>query len=101
MRFDCHSANGIQSILEQMRVDNDVDLNAQIENFYQSQNNDQKEFLLHFDPTDHQAVFQAIQMQVNQRQRERERTVFNKTNSNILFMFAVVRLMFNVVSAEF
>ncbi|CAF5144271.1 unnamed protein product, partial [Rotaria sp. Silwood1] len=58
------NTNGIISILEQARNDNDVDLNFQIDSFFEDQKHDEEEFLGHFDINDNQAVYQAIQLQV-------------------------------------
>lgn len=57
-------ANGLLSTLDQARNDDDADLNFQIENFYEDQKRDEEEFLGNFDQNDHQAVYQAIQLQV-------------------------------------
>jgi hypothetical protein len=57
-------ANGLLSTLEQARTDGDHDLNFQIDIFFEDQKRDEEEFLGHFDPSDNQAVFQAIQLQV-------------------------------------
>ena len=57
-------ANGLLSTLDQARNDDDADLNFQIENFYEDQKRDEEEFLGNFDQSDHQAVYQAIQLQV-------------------------------------
>ena len=50
--------------MEQARFDNDNDLNLQIDVFFEDQKHDEEEFLVHFDPSDNQAVCQAIQLQV-------------------------------------
>jgi hypothetical protein len=57
-------ANGILLTLEQARTDGDDDLNIQIDVFFESQKRDEDEFLGNFDPSDNQAVCQAIQLQV-------------------------------------
>ncbi len=57
-------ANGLLSTLEQARIDGDHDLNFQIDVFFEDQKHDEEEFLGHFDPSDNQAVCQAIQLQV-------------------------------------
>ena len=57
-------ANGLLSTLEQARIDADNDLNLQIDIFFENQKRDEADFLGHFDPSDNQAVCQAIQLQV-------------------------------------
>jgi len=57
-------ANGLLSTLEQARIDGDNDLNLQIDIFFEEKKRDEEEFLGHFDPSDNQAVCQAIQLQV-------------------------------------
>jgi hypothetical protein len=57
-------ANGLSSTLEQARNDGDNDLNFQIDIFFEDQKRDEDDFLGHFDPSDNQAVCQAIQLQV-------------------------------------
>ena len=49
---------------KEARIDGDNDLNFQIETFLEEQKRDEEEFLGHFDPSDNQAVCQAIQLQV-------------------------------------
>ncbi|CAF0948549.1 unnamed protein product [Rotaria sp. Silwood1] len=63
-------SNGIISILEQARNDNNVDLNFQIDSFFEDQKHDEEEFLGHFDINDNQAVYQAIQLQVSPNSNE-------------------------------
>ncbi|CAF2466390.1 unnamed protein product [Rotaria sp. Silwood2] len=57
-------SNDIISILEQARNDDDVDLNFQIDRFFEDQKDDEEEFFGHFDSNDVQAVYQAIQLQL-------------------------------------
>ncbi len=70
-------ANGLLLTLEQARIDNDNDLNFQIDIFFEEKKRDEEEFLGHFDPSDNQAVCQAIQLHV----------CFKKIN--IYFFFSV------------
>ncbi|CAF0934322.1 unnamed protein product [Rotaria sordida] len=57
-------SNGIISILEQAQNDNNIDLNFQIDIFFEDQKHDEEEFLGNFDSNDSQAVYQAIQLQL-------------------------------------
>lgn len=57
-------ANGILSTLEQARADGDEELNVQIDDFFEEQKRDEEEFFGHFDPSNNQAVCQAILLQV-------------------------------------
>lgn len=64
-------ANGIISTLEHARIDADEDLNDQIDVFFEYQKRDESEFLGHFDVNDNQAICQAIQLQVWNRNEKR------------------------------
>lgn len=83
-------ANGLLSTLEQARFDGDNDLNFQIDIFFEDQKRDEEEFLGHFDPSDNQAVCQAIQLQVCY-----ERSLMNNMNIDPVCSSSLVSIWFH------
>ncbi|CAF3576102.1 unnamed protein product [Rotaria socialis] len=63
-------SDGIISTLEKARDDNDVDLNVQIDTFFEDQKDDQEEFLENFNSNDNQSITQAIQLQFTPNSHE-------------------------------